>query len=59
MGIIFREDRQLPGGGEVKAGKLYDTFSPEDEQAFVDNGVAEFAPAAETGKKQPVPKGGE
>jgi hypothetical protein len=59
MGIIFKEDRELPGGGCVEGGKVYDTFSAEDEQAFVGNGVADFAPQKD-GKKLPTSdQGGE
>ena len=57
MGIIFKEDRELVSSGRVEAGKVYGTFSPEDEQAFVDNLVADFA-SAEPGKKKPAAEGG-
>lgn len=53
---MFKEDRQLLDGGKVEAGKTY-TFSPEEEQAFVDNEVAEYAP--EGGKKKAPREGGE
>lgn len=51
MAIIFREDRELVDGGRVEAGKIYDTFSPEDEAAFVANGVADLV-APEAAKKR-------
>ena len=57
-GIIFKEDRDLISGGRVEGGKVY-SYSPEEEQAFVDNGVADFAPE-DSGKKKTVStEGGE
>ena len=38
--IKFIEDRQIIGGGIVKAGEVK-KFSPEEEAAFIANGVAE------------------
>lgn len=59
MGVIFKEDRDLVSGGRVEAGKVY-SYSPEEEQAFVDNGVADFAPEDTAGKKKPaITEGGE
>ena len=39
MAIEFLEARQLLSGGEVKAGEIR-SFSPEVEEAFINNGVA-------------------
>jgi len=38
--IKFKEERQIIGGAIVKAGETR-TFSPEEEAAFIANGVAE------------------
>lgn len=43
MAIRFKEQRRLLDNSIVEPDKDY-TFSPEEEQAFVDNGVADFAP---------------
>ena len=59
MSIIFKEDRELPGGGQVEGGKVNSSFSPEEEQAFVDNDVADFAPVDGGKKKSAADKGGE
>lgn len=52
--IRFLEDRVLLSGGTVKAGEER-SFSPEDEAAFVANGVAE--PVAAKVKKEVTDNG--
>lgn len=56
MAIIFIEERELLDGSKVEAGKEQ-TFSPEEEAAFVANGVAVPAPA-KTAKAREVTDNG-
>lgn len=53
MAIIFNEERELVDGSTVEAGKEY-TFPPEEEAAFVGNGVATLVPVKPTAKAKEV-----
>jgi hypothetical protein len=51
MTIRFKEQRRLLDNSLVEPDRDY-TFTPEEEQAFVDNGVADFVTTT-----KPAPKG--
>lgn len=49
--IVFKEDRELLNGRKVRAGEEAD-FGPEENAAFVQNGVADWVDAGN--KKKPT-----